>query len=163
MTIVALLGTGTMGAGMARTIAAAGHELRVWNRTPERARALSDVATVADDPAEAVRGAEVVVTMLWDAGSVESVIKEAAAGLTPGTVWLQTSTVGLDGTGRLVGHRRHVGERTGALRRAVPHPELVAGRRDRAGHPGAHRARPQQSHACHGASPPQMGDSRRCR
>jgi 3-hydroxyisobutyrate dehydrogenase len=101
MTLVALLGTGTMGAGMARTIAAAGHDLRVWNRSPERARALADVATVADDPAEAVRGAEVVVTMLWDADSVESVVREAGAGLAPGTVWLQTSTVGVDGTRRL--------------------------------------------------------------
>ncbi|MFC6344832.1 NAD(P)-binding domain-containing protein, partial [Nocardioides hankookensis] len=34
---VALLGTGTMGAGMARNLAAAGLPLRVWNRTPERA------------------------------------------------------------------------------------------------------------------------------
>src|SRR3954469_25658996 len=42
-TTVALLGTGTMGAGMARNIAAAGIPLRAWNRTVERARPLADV------------------------------------------------------------------------------------------------------------------------
>ena len=103
MTTVALLGTGTMGTGMARRIAGAGHELRVWNRSADRAQALADVATVAADPAEAVRDAEVVVTMLWDADSVESVVRDAAPGLAAGTLWLQTSTVGVDGARRLAG------------------------------------------------------------
>jgi 3-hydroxyisobutyrate dehydrogenase len=103
MTIVALLGTGTMGAGMARSIAGAGHEVRVWNRSRERAEELADVATVATGPAEAVRGADVVVTMLWDADSVESVVRDAAPGLGDGTLWLQTSTVGIDGARRLAG------------------------------------------------------------
>ena len=53
---VALLGTGTMGAGMARNIAAAGLPLRVWNRTPARAEPLADVAEVASSVAEAVAG-----------------------------------------------------------------------------------------------------------
>ena len=47
---VALLGSGTMGSGMARNIAAAGLPLRVWNRTRERAEELADVATVAESP-----------------------------------------------------------------------------------------------------------------
>ena len=65
---VALLGTGLMGAPMARNLLAAGHELRVWNRTRERAEPLAaDGATVCDTPAEACAGAEVVVTMLADA------------------------------------------------------------------------------------------------
>lgn len=101
MTTVALLGTGTMGTGMARSLASAGVDLRVWNRSPERAEALADVAAVAHDPAEAVRGADVVVTMLWDADSVEAVVREAAPGLGEGILWLQTSTVGVDGAGRL--------------------------------------------------------------
>jgi 3-hydroxyisobutyrate dehydrogenase len=109
MAKVALLGTGTMGAGMARTIAGAGHELRVWNRSRERAEPLADVATVADDPAAAVQGVDVVVTMLWDADSVESVVREAAPGLADGTLWLQTSTVGVDGTRRLAGFAREHG------------------------------------------------------
>ena len=59
----ALLGTGAMGAPMGRNLLAAGHELRAWNRTRERAEAI-DGATVFDTPAEACAGAEVVVTML---------------------------------------------------------------------------------------------------
>jgi 3-hydroxyisobutyrate dehydrogenase len=98
---VALLGTGTMGAGMARTIAAAGCPLRVWNRTTERAEELADVATVAPTPAEAVDGADVVVTMLFDADAVAETMGEAAGALAQGAVWLQTSTVGIEGTDRL--------------------------------------------------------------
>ena len=75
---VALLGTGTMGAGMARNLAAAGLPLRVWNRTRGKAEPLAEVgATVAGSPAEAVRGADVVVTMLYDADSVAAALEEA--------------------------------------------------------------------------------------
>ncbi len=99
---VALLGTGTMGAGMARRIAAAGIPLRVWNRTREKAEPLADAgATVADSPAEAVRGADVVLTMLFDTGSVVSALEAARDGLAEGTVLLQQSTVGVEGTDRL--------------------------------------------------------------
>jgi len=99
---VAVLGVGTMGAGMARNLAAAGFELRVWNRSRERADALGDVAaSVADTPADAVRGADVVLTVLWDAASVADVVAEAAPGLAPGTVWIQSSTVGVDGAAEL--------------------------------------------------------------
>jgi len=99
---VALLGTGTMGAGMARCIAGAGIPLRVWNRTRERAEPLADAgATVADSPAEAVRGADVVLTMLFDADAVASALDAARDGLAEGTVLLQQSTVGVEGTDRL--------------------------------------------------------------
>lgn len=99
---VALLGTGTMGAGMARNIAAAGIPLRVWNRTRAKAEPLADVgATVADSPAEAVRGADIVITMLYDADSVESALTEAKDGFAEGTVLLQQSTVGVEGVERL--------------------------------------------------------------
>ena len=98
---VAVLGTGTMGAGMARNLAAAGLPLRVWNRSPERAEALKDVAQVASTPAEAVDGADLVLTMLWDAEAVAEVMHRAAPALAPETIWVQTSTVGLDGVERL--------------------------------------------------------------
>lgn len=101
-TTVALLGTGTMGAGMARNITAAGIPLRVWNRTVEKARPLAEVgATVAETAADAVRGADVVLTMLFDTESVEATITEARDALGEGTVWLQQSTVGVEGTERL--------------------------------------------------------------
>jgi 3-hydroxyisobutyrate dehydrogenase len=93
---VALLGTGTMGAGMARNLLAAGHEVRVWNRTRERAEGLG--ATVADSPAEACDGAEVVITMLADGPAVEA----ATEGLSfDGAVWAQMSTIGVEATERL--------------------------------------------------------------
>jgi 3-hydroxyisobutyrate dehydrogenase len=99
---VALLGTGTMGAGMARNLAAAGIPLRVWNRTRSKAEPLTEAgATVADSVTEAVRGADVVITMLYDAESVESALTEGRDGLTKGTVLLQQSTVGVEGAGRL--------------------------------------------------------------
>ena len=99
---VTVLGTGTMGAGMARSLHAAGLPVRAWNRTAERARPLADDGiAVSTDLAEAVRGADVVLTMLFDADSVASTIEAAGDALAPGTVWLQTSTVGVAGCDRL--------------------------------------------------------------
>lgn len=98
---VALLGTGTMGEGMARNIAAAGLPLRVWNRTASRAEPLADVATVAGSVTDAVRGADVVVTMLYDTDSVAETMEQARGALGGDTVWLQQSTVGVEGSERL--------------------------------------------------------------
>jgi 3-hydroxyisobutyrate dehydrogenase len=107
---VALLGTGTMGAGMGANIARAGMPLRAWNRTRDKAEPLTQVgATVAETPAEAVRGADVVLTMLFDADSVAATMEQAREGLTPGTVWLQQSTVGVEGSDRLVALARDLG------------------------------------------------------
>lgn len=61
---VTLIGTGIMGAPMARNMAKAGYAVTVWNRTREKAEALSDVATIADTPAEAVAQADAVITMV---------------------------------------------------------------------------------------------------
>jgi 3-hydroxyisobutyrate dehydrogenase len=97
---VALLGTGTMGAGMARNIAGAGLSLQVWNRSRDRAKPLAEHGiTIADTAAEAVDGADVVVTMLFDAESIESVMKDVTLG--PNAVWAQMSTIGIDETARL--------------------------------------------------------------
>ncbi|MEQ3551797.1 NAD(P)-dependent oxidoreductase [Pseudonocardia nematodicida] len=95
---MALLGTGIMGAGMGHNILAAGPELRVWNRTAVKAEPLADAgAHLATDPAEAARGADVVITMLGDADDVRAVMEQAGDGLTSGQVWLQTTTVGVAG------------------------------------------------------------------
>ncbi|MDX6805632.1 NAD(P)-dependent oxidoreductase [Terrihabitans rhizophilus] len=67
---IALLGTGLMGAPMARRLLAAGFPLTAWNRSRAKAEALAvHGATVAETAADAVRGADVVITML-DSGSV---------------------------------------------------------------------------------------------
>jgi 3-hydroxyisobutyrate dehydrogenase len=98
---VALLGTGTMGAPMARNIAQAGMPVRVWNRSREKAEALADVATVSDSVAEAVEGADVVLTVLWDADGVAETMEQARGHLADGAVWLQQSTVGIAASDRL--------------------------------------------------------------
>ena len=98
MPTVAVLGTGVMGAPMARNLARAGHEVRAWNRTPDKAAPLRDDGVdVRDDPAIAA-GADVVMTMLSDADAVLAVAEQADLG--EGQVWWQASTVGIDGTER---------------------------------------------------------------
>jgi 3-hydroxyisobutyrate dehydrogenase len=100
---VAVLGTGIMGAPMARNLARAGHDVVAWNRTRERAEPLTaDGAVVADSPAEAVREAGTVVTMLADGHAVEAVMADAVEAVPDGAVWAQMSTVGIDATERLV-------------------------------------------------------------
>lgn len=104
---VALLGTGTMGAPMGANIAKAGFDLRVWNRTRAKAQALaSSGATVCDSPAEAARGAQIVLTMLFDAEAVSQAMESVLNDYPPrrdSLVWAQCSTVGLQGCDRLAG------------------------------------------------------------
>jgi 3-hydroxyisobutyrate dehydrogenase len=89
-----------MGAPMARHVAAAGNEVVVWNRTRSKADGIAGV-TVADSPGEAVKGAEIVVTMLSDGAAVEEVVRDAD--LPAEAIWWQASTVGLEATERLKG------------------------------------------------------------
>jgi 3-hydroxyisobutyrate dehydrogenase len=99
---IAFLGTGTMGAPMARHLLGAGHRLRVWNRSREKAEPLAEHgARVARDPAEAIDGADVVVTMLLDAHATESAVGDALRCARPATIWWQAGTVGVEGTERL--------------------------------------------------------------
>jgi 3-hydroxyisobutyrate dehydrogenase len=103
-TTVAVLGTGIMGAGMARNLAAAGLDVTVWNRSAEKARPLAEAgARVAEDPASAVAGADVVLTMLFDADAVEQVMGPVLPAVPDGAVWAQSATVGLDAAIRLAG------------------------------------------------------------
>ena len=95
---VAFLGLGIMGRPMAANLARAGFELSVWNRTAERAEsfAAEHGARATATPAEAARGAEVVVTMVVDGPQVEAVLlgdDGAASGLAAGTVCLDMSTI----------------------------------------------------------------------
>jgi 3-hydroxyisobutyrate dehydrogenase len=94
---VAVLGTGIMGAPMARNLLKAGFQVRVWNRTADKARVLAaEGADLADTPADAVREAAFVITMLTDAAAVLAVMGQAAESVPDGAVWLQTSMVGTD-------------------------------------------------------------------
>jgi 3-hydroxyisobutyrate dehydrogenase len=107
---VAVLGTGIMGAAMGRSLARAGHTVRAWNRTRAKAEPLAaDGAHIAGSPVEAVEGADAVLTMLYDGGATLAVMREAAPGLRPGTVWAQSTTVGIDSVPVLAAFAREYG------------------------------------------------------
>jgi 3-hydroxyisobutyrate dehydrogenase len=86
---VAVLGTGIMGSAMAKNIAAAGHDVVVWNRTRERAEATGLPVTAT--PQEAVAGSDVALTMLRDLDAVRAAVRDVDFGE---SVWMQSSTVG---------------------------------------------------------------------
>jgi 3-hydroxyisobutyrate dehydrogenase-like beta-hydroxyacid dehydrogenase len=96
---VGVLGLGNMGAPIAHNLLSAGHELVVWNRSPEKAAPLVAAgATVAETP-RAVAGADVVMTMLADDAAVSSVLEGPggllAGGRVPIHVSLSTISVAL--------------------------------------------------------------------
>ncbi|MER5796016.1 NAD(P)-binding domain-containing protein [Streptomyces sp. NPDC001980] len=106
---------------MARNIAAAGLGLRAWNRTRAAAEPLAAVgAAVCDTPAEACRGADVVLTGLAKEKAVADVMDQAHDGLAGHPVWVQTCTVSPDG-GAVSRNRRPVSmSRTSRLPFSVP-------------------------------------------
>lgn len=96
---VAFLGTGLMGAPMVRRLLGAGYPVRVWNRDSAKALALvADGAELADTPAQAVGGAQVVFTMLSDGTAVADVLftQGTAGRLDSGAVVVDTSSIAPD-------------------------------------------------------------------
>jgi 2-hydroxy-3-oxopropionate reductase len=90
---VALLGTGLMGFPMARNLAAAGVPLTVWNRTRAKADPLAaDGVRVAATVAQAVAGADIIISMMSDGPTVIAVLKEVAPDLKPGALWIDMSS-----------------------------------------------------------------------
>ena len=74
---VAILGTGIMGAAMARNLLEAGMHVRAWNRSREKAEPLAeDGAEVADTPTGAAENADFLLTMLSDADAIEETVGE---------------------------------------------------------------------------------------
>ena len=73
---IAVLGTGLMGAPMARRLAAV-HDVAVWNRSPKKANALRDVCAVGATPQAAVTGADCVIMMLMDGLATRAVLDNA--------------------------------------------------------------------------------------
>lgn len=91
-----VLGTGNMGFPMARRLCAAGHGVRVWNRTRAKAEPLAaHGAQVCDTAAEAVAGAEVVVCLLENGPVVGQVLFDqgAAAAMAPGALVVDMSSI----------------------------------------------------------------------
>ena len=100
-TSVAVLGTGIMGSAMARNLVAAGIETTVWDRTASATAELAGAgATVASSPADAVRHAHAVITMLPTSAVVSDVIFEGGTidAFEPGAAWAQMGTIGVPET-----------------------------------------------------------------
>ena len=93
---VAFLGLGIMGSRMATNLAKAGHKVKVWNRTMEKATNLADSGCIPTaTPKEAVQGMPFVVTMLADPQALlEVAIQQGMLdAMDPGALWLDSSTV----------------------------------------------------------------------
>ncbi|PTL78705.1 NAD(P)-dependent oxidoreductase [Vitiosangium sp. GDMCC 1.1324] len=112
---VGFIGLGNMGHAMARNLLAAGHELSVYNRTREKAESLRQQgARVADSPADAARGVEVVFTMLADDAAVEGVAFGGSgllAGLGQGALHVSSSTISVALSERLAEAHAKAGQR----------------------------------------------------
>jgi 3-hydroxyisobutyrate dehydrogenase-like beta-hydroxyacid dehydrogenase len=93
MTHIAFLGTGLLGAAFAEAAAKRGDTVTVWNRSPDKARALEAFGiAAADTPAAAVRGAQRVHLVLKDDAVVEQVLAQARDGLSPDAVVIDHTT-----------------------------------------------------------------------
>jgi len=90
------VGLGVMGGGVARRLLAAGHELRGWNRTPEKAAPLVAEGLVLEESPRAVaEQADVVFTMVTNVPALRAVAEGEdgiIAGLGPGKVWVDMTT-----------------------------------------------------------------------
>ncbi|WP_296034833.1 NAD(P)-dependent oxidoreductase [uncultured Agrobacterium sp.] len=93
---IAFIGTGLMGGPMARNLLKAGFTVRVWNRSTEKAQALmEDGAMLAASPAEAAKGANIVITMLSDGNAVGNVLFDmgVANALGKGAIVIDSSSI----------------------------------------------------------------------
>jgi 3-hydroxyisobutyrate dehydrogenase len=102
---VTLLGTGIMGAGMAERLLDQGFVVDAWDRTAAAAARLAERGAIAHaETAEAVRNADVVITMLATGDVVTDVMigRGTLAAMRPGAVWAQMGTIGVEATDRLI-------------------------------------------------------------
>jgi len=98
---IGFIGLGLMGRPMAMNLLKAGHSLTVWNRTSSRARELVAAgATLAKNPREAAAASDILFTIVSDPPALEEVLwgqqgnnDGAMAGLRPGSIYIDSSTV----------------------------------------------------------------------
>lgn len=98
MARIAWLGLGAMGTPMASRLIEAGHEVTVWNRSPDKTEPFAERAAIATSPAEAVRGADAAITMISTPDAVTDVVlgeDGVLTGMSSGTL-IDMSTVGPD-------------------------------------------------------------------
>jgi 3-hydroxyisobutyrate dehydrogenase-like beta-hydroxyacid dehydrogenase len=94
---IGFLGLGNMGSGMAANLLRAGHEVTVWNRSPQKAEPLvAQGAVLARTPREAASGRELIVSMLADDAALEAVLQGndgVLEGLPRGALHVSSSTI----------------------------------------------------------------------
>ncbi|HEY3926535.1 MAG TPA: NAD(P)-dependent oxidoreductase [Acidothermaceae bacterium] len=94
---VAVLGAGALGAAIAARLAEVGHQVNLWDRTPERAVAVAATSggmTAVDEVTDAVRDVAMVLTLLRDGAAVTEVMGTAIEAMNADAVWVQASTIG---------------------------------------------------------------------
>jgi len=87
---IGIAGIGKMGAGIAGRLASLGHEMMVWNRTPDKARATG--LKVAATPADLAAGSDSVISILADAPAVDAVYAQMLPAMS-GKLFIEMSTV----------------------------------------------------------------------
>src|SRR5215510_14397495 len=88
---IGIAGTGRMGAAIAARLAGLGHEMMVWNRSADKARATG--CKVAESPQALAAGCEAVISILTDAKAVEAVFNDLLKGNPQGKLFIEMSTV----------------------------------------------------------------------
>lgn len=106
---IGFIGLGSMGSAMAANLVKAGHDVKVWNRSPEAARAVAGATPVAA-PQDAF-GGEAVLTMLADDAAVRAVVLEsgALAAAPKGLVHVMMATISIALVDELVAAHRDAG------------------------------------------------------
>jgi 3-hydroxyisobutyrate dehydrogenase len=97
--MVAWLGTGLLGSSFVRALLARGEPVQVWNRSVDKAKALeAHGARAFTDPADAVRGVDLVHLTVSDDAAVDDVLELARPGFGPGLVIVDHTTTSPVGT-----------------------------------------------------------------
>jgi len=92
---IGVAGIGKMGAAVAGRLIEAGHEVAVWNRTPEKAKAVAGAA-VAASPAALAQRSDAIITILTDAAALDAVYRGPSglvSGDVSGKLFIEMSTV----------------------------------------------------------------------
>ena len=93
---IAVLGIGMMGLPMARRLSEAGHRVHAWNRTRAKAEPLAQWGvTVHGSPADAVKDADIVISLLENGPVVGQVLFEqgAARAMRPGALFIDMASI----------------------------------------------------------------------
>lgn len=102
ITRIGFVGLGAMGAGIARRLMDSGHEVVGWNRTRSKAQELVDAGMGwGDTPREVAASVDVLFTMLTNTAAIQGAAHGddgVLAGLRPGTVWCDLSTISPEGS-----------------------------------------------------------------